>query len=318
MTADETADPLATSIAGAAARIESARAKINLALHVLRRRADGYHSLDSLVVFAELADRLTAYRREETAVDLFLDGPFADGLAARIRLHDNLVFAAADALMQAYPERINGGIRIDLAKVLPTAAGIGGGSADAAATLRLLNRIWDLRLSTAQLAEIGADLGADVPVCVLSRPAQIEGIGDRVTPVPSIPAMPILLVNPGVPVATEEVFRRLAPAERSPLPPLPSFFASPMDLVLWLRGTRNDLFEPACMVAPEALAAVRLVASDPTCLFARMSGSGATVFGLFPTIEAASAAAERAQQARPTWWTAVTWTEASPEIDDYG
>ena len=191
MTADETADLIATSIAGAAARIESARAKINLALHVLRRRADGYHALDSLVVFAELADRLTAYRREETAVDLFLEGPFADRLAARTRPHDNLVFAAADALMQAFPERITGGIRIDLAKVLPTAAGVGGGSADAAATLRLLNRIWDLRLSTAQLAEFGANLGADVPVCVLSRPAQVEGIGDRLTPIPSLPAMPV-------------------------------------------------------------------------------------------------------------------------------
>jgi 4-diphosphocytidyl-2-C-methyl-D-erythritol kinase len=311
MTADETADPIAISIAEAAAKIESARAKINLALHVLNRRPDGYHRLDSVVVFAELADTLTAHRRHESVVELGIEGTFADSLAGTTRPEDNLVYAVADALIRTFPDRVPGGIRIDLTKNLPVAAGIGGGSADAAATLRLLNRIWRLGLTLSQLAELGASLGADVPVCVFSRPARMEGIGEQVTPVATLPAMPVVLVNPGVAVETGAIFRRLKPAERSPLPPMPERFMSLMELVFWLRKTRNDLFAPACAAAPVIETAARMLASDPDCIFARMSGSGATVFGIFLSIDAASRAAERLQEARPDWWTAVTWTEGS-------
>ncbi len=311
MTADETADPIAISIAEAAGKIESARAKINLALHVLNRRADGYHLLDSVVVFAELADRLTAGDSDESVVEIGIDGEFADDLAETTRPADNLVCAVADALIRAFPDRVPGGVRIDLTKNLPIAAGIGGGSADAAATLRLLNRIWRLGLTMPQLAELGASLGADVPVCVFSRPARMQGIGERVTPVVTIPAMPVVLVNPGVAVETGAIFRRLKPAERSPLPSMPERAMSPMELVFWLRKTRNDLFAPACEAAPVIETAVRMLASDSDCMFARMSGSGATVFGIFLSIDAASRAAERLQEARPNWWTAVTWTEGS-------
>lgn len=311
MTADETADPLAISIAEAAAKIESARAKINLALHVLGRQPNGYHRLDSLVVFAELADTLTAGPRDESFVELGIDGEFAGVLAETTRPEDNLVHTVADALIRAFPDRVPGGVRLDLTKNLPVAAGIGGGSADAAATLRLLNRIWRLGLTIPELAELGASLGADVPACVFSRPARMEGVGDLVTPVTTIPAMPVVLVNPGVAVETGEIFRRLRPAERPPLPPMPEQFVSVMELVFWLRKTRNDLFEPACQVAPVIETMVRALASDPDCMFARMSGSGATVFGIFLSIEAASRAAERIQDARPDWWNAVTWTEGS-------
>jgi 4-diphosphocytidyl-2-C-methyl-D-erythritol kinase len=311
MTQDETADPIAISIAEAAAKIECARAKINLALHVLDRRPDGYHRLDSVVVFADLADTLAACRREEGVVELGIDGEFADILAKAAQPAENLVYAVADALIRAFPDRISGGVRIDLTKNLPVAAGLGGGSADAAATLRLLNRLWRLGLTVAELAELGASLGADVPVCVFSRPARMEGIGERVTPVAAIPAMPVVLVNPGVAVETGAVFRRLKPAERSPLPPLPERFTSIMELVFWLRNTRNDLFAPACAAAPVIETAARALASDPDCMFARMSGSGATVFGIFLSIDAASRAAKRLQEARPDWWTAVTWTEGS-------
>jgi len=311
MTQDETADLLTASIAAAAAKVESARAKINLALHVVARRADGYHELDSLVVFTELADVLTAYRREDDTIELGIDGAFADLLAETTPPGSNLVYAVADALMRTYPDRIEGGVRLDLVKHLPLAAGIGGGSADAAATLRLLNRIWGLGLSLGHLTELGASLGADVPACVLSRPARIEGIGERVTPLATLPEMPVVLVNPGVPVPTSEVFRRLRAADRMPLPPLPARPVSVMELVFWLRRTRNDLFEPACGLAPEIERAVRTLAADPDCVFARMSGSGGTVFGIFLSIEDAAAAAERIRDAQPGWWVAVTWTEGS-------
>ena len=311
MIRDETADLLTTAIAQAAAKIESARAKINLALHVVGRRPDGYHDLDSLVVFAEASDLLTAYQRDEPVIELGIDGEFADLLAETTPPGDNLVYAVADALMRTFPDRIDGGVRLDLAKNLPLAAGIGGGSADAAATLRLLNRIWRLGLTTEQMIDLGASLGADVPACVLSRPARIEGIGDRVTPVTTLPEMPVVLLNPGVAVPTADVFRRLRNVSRPPLPPLPTRPVSVMELVFWLRRTRNDLFEAACGIAPEIERAVRLLAADEDCVFARMSGSGATVFGIFLTIEAATAAAERIRDERPEWWVSVTWTEGS-------
>jgi 4-diphosphocytidyl-2-C-methyl-D-erythritol kinase len=311
MIRDETADPLTVAIAQAAAKIESARAKINLALHVVGRRQDGYHNLDSLVVFAEMADVLTAYRRDEPVIELGIDGEFADLLAETTPPGNNLVYAVADALMSTFPERIDGGVRLDLTKNLPLAAGIGGGSADAAAALRLLNRIWQLGLTTGQMIELGASLGADVPACVLSRAARIEGVGDRVTPVAILPEMPVVLVNPGVAVSTIDVFRRLRSPDRQPLPPLPDRPVSIMELVFWLRRTRNDLFEAACGVAPEIEHAVRMLAADQDCVFARMSGSGATVFGIFLSIEAATVAAERLRDQRPGWWITVTWTEGS-------
>lgn len=311
MIQDETADPLTTSIAEAATGIESASAKVNLALHVLGRRPDGYHDLDSLVVFTELSDVLSVCPHDQPSIEIGIDGAFADLLAETTPPGDNLVYAVADALIRSFPGRAPEGARIELAKNLPLAAGVGGGSADAAATLRLLNRSWRLGLTMTDLMELGAHLGADVPACVLSRPARVEGVGEQVTPIAGMPEIPILLVNPGLAVSTPDVFRRLRSARKPPLPPLPDGFGSIADVVLWLRRTRNDLFEPACSIAPAIERAVRTLAGDPDCMFARMSGSGATVFGIFPTMDAAAAAARRLRVARPDWWIAVTRTEAS-------
>ena len=188
-------------------QIESARAKINLALHVLGRRGDGYHLLDSLVVFADLGDTLTAFPDDDGYVDLTVDGAFADDLEATTLPRNNLILAVAHALCEAFPDRSTGGVRLHLDKQLPIAAGLGGGSADAAAALRLLNRTWQLGLTDGELARLGLSLGADVPVCLASRPSRMRGIGEEVSPVAGIPPMPIVLVNPGISVSTARRLR---------------------------------------------------------------------------------------------------------------
>lgn len=306
-----TADTVSSAIPKAASHTEFARAKINLALHVLERRDDGYHLLDSLVVFAEAGDTLTAFPDNEGFVDLDLGGLFAGGLDPTTTPDTNLVLAAAKALCEAYPGRPTAGLKLHLDKQLPVAAGLGGGSADAAAALRLLDRLWHMGLSDGELARLGLSLGADVPVCLASRPSFMRGVGEDVTPAPGIPPLTVLLVNPGASVSTPAVFGRLDPVKRSPLPPLPDFGGSLMEFIFWLRKTRNDLFEPAVAEAPAIEKAVRILAADTDCLFARMSGSGATVFGIFMSPEAGRRAAERIRAARPQWWVAVTRTGGS-------
>ena len=267
-------------------RVE-APAKINLALHVVGRRADGYHLLDSLVAFAAPrgGDRLDLVFGDAAHPRLTVSGPFARDVPAG---DDNIVVRAA---------RMVGGIAsIALHKGLPVASGIGGGSADAAAVLRAAARAKGV--PAAAFAAAALALGADVPACLAGRSALMRGIGERLTPV-SLPAVPALLVNPRVPVATVAVFKTLARRENSPLPPLPPV-ADARVLASWLQGTRNDLEPPALALAPvigDVLAAVRGCAG---CLFARMSGSGATVFGLFADAAAQRAAA--AALADPRWW----------------
>ncbi|MCB1487634.1 MAG: 4-(cytidine 5'-diphospho)-2-C-methyl-D-erythritol kinase [Bauldia sp.] len=306
-----TADAVSSVIPGTVSEIETARAKINLALHVLGRRDDGYHLLDSLVVFAEAGDTLTASDGGAGETGFTIDGPFAAALDATTTPGNNLVLAVANGLRAAFPEACEAGIRLDLEKRLPVAAGLGGGSADAAAALRLLNRHWQLGLSAEELAEMGLVLGADVPVCLASQPSRMSGIGETVVPVSGIPPMWMTLVNPGVSVATGNVFRRLEAAERSGLPPLPEPIGPLIEFIFWLRNTRNDLFAPAAEEAPLVETAVRALASDRDCAFARMSGSGATAFGIFMSQEAANRAAARIQKAEPDWWVAVTRTGGS-------
>jgi 4-diphosphocytidyl-2-C-methyl-D-erythritol kinase len=308
---ERTVDPVSALISAAASKVESARAKINLALHILDRRADGYHLLDSLVVFAELADTLAVFGDYHGFIDLAVDGPFAEDLRATTAPDDNLVLAVARGLAEVYPDRSTGGVRLHLSKQLPVAAGLGGGSADAAAALRLLNRLWRLDLNHQQLAHLGLSLGADVPVCLLSRPARVQGVGEAVTPLSGIPAMTVVLVNPGIAVSTSRVFRRLERTERQPLPPIPKPAGSLMEFVFWLRKTRNDLFAPASMETPAIEKAVRALAADPDCVFARMSGSGGTVFGIFMSNESANRAAARLHAVEPRWWVAVTRTDGS-------
>ncbi len=252
------------------------------------RRADGYHLLDSLVVFPRIGDRIEA----ETAagLSLSLTGPFAHGLGTGA---DNLALRAA-ALIRP-PGR---GAAMRLTKALPVAAGLGGGSADAAAALRLLGRLWGVGLPAA--ADVLA-LGADVPACVAARPARMRGIGEDLAPL-DLPPFWIVLVNPGVPVATGAVFGGLASRDNAPMNEPPAAFAGAADLFFWLAGQRNDLEPPAQAIAPPVDAALAALWSRDGCALARMSGSGATCFGLFDNPAQAFAAADALRRAEPAWW----------------
>ena len=294
--------------AAAAGVAETARAKLNLDLLVLGRRSDGYHELDSLVVFAEVGDRLALEHGDGLALETA--GPFAPELPAA---GEDIVTRAARLLLAetlGVPPR---GARIRLEKNLPVAAGIGGGSADAAATLRGLNRLWGLGLDGSTLRELGLALGADVPVCVHGRPARLRGVGERLDPVRGLPEIPLVLANPRRPLPTGRVFAALDPD--LPRPPreegLPAR-ASLTRLVAWLLDTRNDLEAPAIELEPAVAEALGLLRAEPDCWLARMSGSGATCFGVFTRPEAAEAAAERLRAARPGWWIAATRAGGEP------
>ena len=245
---------------------EPAPAKVNLFLHVVGRRADGYHLLDSLAVFPGPGDVLHAARAD--ALTLEITGPFAPGLAGE---GNNLLLRAARALA---PGR---GARLVLEKNLPVAIGIGGGSADAACPLRLLSRLWGVE---ADLPALAAGLGADVPACLASVPVRMAGIGEVLGPAPLLPPCTVLLVNPLVPVSTPDVFGRRAGGFRAPAA-LPDRWDTPAALRAALLATANDLEEAACQVAPAIGDVLAWLHSAPGCLLARMSGSGATCFGLF-------------------------------------
>ncbi|WP_116132671.1 4-(cytidine 5'-diphospho)-2-C-methyl-D-erythritol kinase [Tropicimonas sp. IMCC34043] len=278
-------------MAPTAAVEEFAPAKINLTLHVTGRRADGYHLLDSLVVFAGVGDRVTARRAAVTT--LSVTGPRAAGVPTG---PDNLVLRAA----ALFPEAT---AALALDKHLPAAGGIGGGSSDAAATLRALARMSGRDLPDAQAV---LALGADVPVCVFARPCRMAGIGEILQPVPSLPGLPAVLVNPGVGVSTPAVFKVLASRENPPMAEIPAGLAGAAEAAVWLGTQRNDLEPAAAMVAPEVAQVLRALRGQADCLLARMSGSGGTCFGLFPTDAAAEAAAAALTTARPGWWVAPT------------
>ena len=267
---------------------EFAPAKVNLALHVTGRRGDGYHLLDSLVVFAGTGDRIAASPSE--TLSLAVTGPRAQGLSAD---DDNLVLRAARAMGP-------GGANLVLEKHLPVASGIGGGSADAAATLRALARLRGQPLPPA--ATVLA-LGADVPVCLAGRPARMSGIGETVTPLAHpLPEAWLVLANPGAGVATPAVFAALARRENAPLPRDLPRLKTAAELAAFLRMARNDLEAPATAVLP-AISLVRsALSAQPGCLMSRMSGSGATCFGLFPDALTAAAAARALRGAQPDWW----------------
>ena len=270
---------------------EPAPAKVNLSLLVTGRRPDGYHLLDSLVVFGPAADLLHA--RPAAGLSLHVTGPFAAGLTAG---PGNLVLRAARAL--AGWRGGQAGAALVLEKRLPVASGIGGGSADAAATLRLLCRLWGIEPGQDALAGLALSLGADVPACLHSRPARMTGVGDVLSPLPALPECGLLLVNPGVAVSTADVFRgRIAAFSAAGETPVRSGDAAALAASLASLG--NDLEAPALAVAPvigDVLAALRGL---PGCLLARMSGSGATCFGLFAS---AAEAVRRCGDLPGAWW----------------
>ncbi|WP_269932091.1 4-(cytidine 5'-diphospho)-2-C-methyl-D-erythritol kinase [Aminobacter sp. HY435] len=279
---------------------ELAPAKINLALHVTGRRADGYHLLESLVVFAELGDRITVSPAGE---DRFLvDGPFADNVPLD---GGNLVLRARDALRTAFGAASAPPVSIALEKNLPVASGIGGGSSDAAATMRALARFWRLPVAAAELARLGLPLGADLPMCLAARPLIARGIGERLEPVGQMPVLNMVLVNPGIAVETPKVFGALASRDNPPLARLCDGLA----VRSWLSGTRNDLEAPAMSIEP-SIADVLDELRRSGATFARMSGSGATCFGIYDDAATASRAAAHLAGDHPGWFTAATTTRS--------
>jgi 4-diphosphocytidyl-2-C-methyl-D-erythritol kinase len=332
-----------------------APAKLNLALHVTGSRADGFHLLESLVVFTRFGDRVEIAEAE--ADGFAVEGPFAKDVPADA---SNLVLRARDRLRVLSettapsgplhhashgpppPLRRGGsegaaGLDLDpppftgegdrrrrwkglvappvsmrLTKNLPVASGVGGGSSDAAATLKALAELWGIE--TAALESVATELGADVPMCLAGSPLIAKGIGHETTTLPDFPPLPLVLINPGVAVSTPNVFRALTSRENPPMPPLPSApdFAA---LVEWLGKTRNDLQAPAMQIAPgigEALTAM----TDTGAAFARMSGSGATCFGLFERVEDAEKAAAAMRRMQPGWFVVSTLSTASGETFD--
>jgi 4-diphosphocytidyl-2-C-methyl-D-erythritol kinase len=275
---------------------ETARAKVNLTLHVTGRRADGYHLLDSLVVFAATGDRLRA--TPDGTLRLAVEGPFAPGVPADAT---NLVLRAA-TLLQAR-RGVSAGAALVLDKRLPHGAGIGGGSSDAAAALRLLARRWRV----APLAPGEAlELGADVPVCMTQpEPRRMRGIGERLDPVPPLPPAWLVLANPGVAVPTGAVFRAFDARHPEGLPPMAGVPGWPdaSALAAWLRAQRNDLAPVVCdSVAPVVGRVIDALAGRPSCLAAGMSGSGSTCWGLFATAGQARHAARAIAAREPGWW----------------
>ncbi|MES2173774.1 MAG: 4-(cytidine 5'-diphospho)-2-C-methyl-D-erythritol kinase [Pseudomonadota bacterium] len=274
---------------------EIAYAKVNVALHVRARRDDGYHALESLFVFAENGDHLQGWASDDGAIDLVIDGPFGATLDAGA---DNLVVRAARALQAYLGEQRGAAIR--LTKNLPVASGIGGGSADAAATLRLLARLWDVRIDDGELAGLALDLGSDVPACVASVTQMVGGRGERLAryAVEGLEECPMLLVNPGVGVSTAQIFAGWDRIDRGPL--------DGSSLAVLRAMGRNDLETPALAIAPVIGDALAMLSAQEDVLLARMSGSGATCFALFRSDRALAAAARAVRQAHRGWWTMET------------
>lgn len=282
---------------------EQAPAKINLTLHVLGRRADGYHTLESLVAFADLADTLSLQPGDNTALDV--SGPFG---AASGPTESNLVLKASAALRERVPALKAGDFV--LTKNIPVAAGIGGGSSDAAAALRLLARLNGLAEDDARLKQAALATGADVPVCLESKARVMRGVGEELSAPLGLPPLPALLVNPGLPLATRDVFARFsikqdsrkdhtnAPRERNAL-------------IAWLGERSNDLTQAATACLPAIAEMLAALNALPGVRLARMSGSGPTCFGLFDSVAEVRAAVPRLMAAHAGWWVAPTTLAAS-------
>jgi 4-diphosphocytidyl-2-C-methyl-D-erythritol kinase len=282
--------------------VSRAPAKVNLTLHIVGRRADGFHELESLVCFAGCGDTLSL--TPHAALALAIEGPFAQGLGEA----DNLVLKAARAFEARRPGLATGAFR--LAKRLPIASGIGGGSSDAAAALRLLADANAIAPDDPALIETARAIGADVSVCLEGRARVMRGLGERLGAPLSLPPLFCVLVNPGLAVPTGAVFAELglAPGAATAGAAHPDVHdgLSFEHLIGKLRGARNDLEAPARRVAPVIGEVIGSIAAAQDCVLARMSGSGATCFGLFATCRAAARAARALRRARPAWWVKAT------------
>jgi 4-diphosphocytidyl-2-C-methyl-D-erythritol kinase len=275
---------------------ELAPAKINLALHVVGQRADGYHLLETIVTFADTGDRLEFEQAEQD--DFTVSGRFAHLVPTDAAgQHGNLVLKARDALRRALEER---GlpclpVSIHLEKNLPVAAGIGGGSADAAATLRGLLRFWNAGLPETELMALGLTLGADLPMCLKGEALMVKGIGEDLVPLPYLPSLALVLGNPLVGVSTPDIFRRLLRKDNPPIGTLDG------DWIMLLKTLRNDLEPPARSLVREIDQISSMIGAEGA-LMTRMSGSGATCFGIFSSPEAAERAAANLAGQKPDWY----------------
>jgi 4-diphosphocytidyl-2-C-methyl-D-erythritol kinase len=265
-----------------------APAKINLLLHVTGKRYDGYHLLQSLVAFADVGDDLKFL--PQGAFEVEMTGPFA---AALPEAADNLIYKAAQLLSEEYKVPMHG--QVVLTKNLPIASGIGGGSADAAAALTGLRKLWNLPDEPARLQKIALVLGADVPACVYGRTLWMEGVGEKLTPVTDLPALHLVLVNPLVATSTPAVFKNFREVFS------PSLEKKPLN-VEYLGQCRNDLTRAAIAVTPEIGEVLAAISVTERCLFYRLSGSGATCFGVYADGAAAKTAAAALKAQHPAWW----------------
>jgi 4-diphosphocytidyl-2-C-methyl-D-erythritol kinase len=280
---------------------DTAFAKVNLTLRILGKRQDGYHEIESLVVFADIGDHLALAPGGD--ITLEVEGPLAaqagpDG--------DNLVIKAAHALARQMSNFTAG--KFTLTKFLPAQAGIGGGSADAAAALRLLARANGLASDDPRLFQAARETGADVPVCLDPQPRWMRGIGDVLSAPVSLPQLPAVLVRPDVALATKDVFVALkaAPLTARPTAALPDLPADAAGFVHFIAARANDLERPATSIAPQVVAALSSLRTQPLCLLARMSGSGSACFGVFGSPQAASDAARTLAANHPSWWVQAT------------
>jgi 4-diphosphocytidyl-2-C-methyl-D-erythritol kinase len=277
----------------------AAPAKLNLYLHVTGKRADGYHLLDSLVAFTDIYDTLTLTAAPE--LRFTADGPFAGGFGDEDPT-TNLVVRAARGLGAAVGRDVP--VAFHLTKNLPVASGIGGGSADAAAALRGLARLWDIDPLSPEVLAVAAGLGADVPACIAGRVCFMGGIGTELAPAPTLPEAGLLLINPGVGLSTPSVYR----ARTGGFTPAMRFNTAPTDadaLAALLGERRNDLTDPAVSLLPVIGSVLDAVGGLAGCKLARMSGSGATCFGIFADVAAAGRTGEALKLAQPGWWVAA-------------
>ena len=274
-----------------------APAKLNLFLHVIGRRADGYHLIQSLVVFASIGDRISVAPGDD--LNLRIDGPFSKELAGK----SNLVLKAANLLIRDL-QLDHAGAQIRLEKNLPIAAGIGGGSGDAAAVLHALQVLWNAPLGSDKALKLALELGADVPACYLGQPVLVEGFGEILRPYEDVPEIPLLLVNPGPRVRTPDVFRKFHESASKYSAEIPvSDLRDSTDFWDLILHSRNDLEPIASSIIPSIEMCLDEISKTDGCRLARMSGSGATCFGLYMNNDSARAAAAVIKSKRPGWWT---------------
>jgi 4-diphosphocytidyl-2-C-methyl-D-erythritol kinase len=281
---------------------ENARAKLNLTLRILGRRGDGYHEIESLVAFARVGDRLTLAPGERFS--LYLAGPFV----APLRNQSNLIETAALQFKHAFPDAHTG--HFTLEKRLPVAAGIGGGSADAAAALRLLAKANSDCASEKDLQSIAREVGSDVPACVTSRPVMMRGRGTDLYSVTGLPVLNAILVNPGIALGTQEVYGALeAPSvgdDSGTMAEQKKLFSTTRELADYISAIGNDLEAPAMKLVPKLGDVLAELRQLDDCLAAQMSGSGATCFAIFESPGSAASAVRKISISHPNWWVAAT------------